>query len=64
MISTRPFQIETTKDDVLDTIAQKHGHKDWELARYRLTEKHLHVLILEAMEHYAQLRITKFYNQK
>ena len=42
-----------TKDEALNTIAVKHGHKDWELARYRLGERHLHVLILEAMDLYA-----------
>lgn len=43
-----------TKDEALNTIAVKHGHKDWDLARYRLGERHLHVLILEAMEYYSE----------
>ena len=40
-------------EDILNEIALKHGHRDWELARYRLGENHLHVLIIEAMEEYA-----------
>lgn len=49
-----------TKQNVLDSIAAKHGHRDWELARYRLGERHLHVLILEAMEEYATEKLQQF----
>jgi hypothetical protein len=43
-----------TKQEALDQIALKHGHKDWVTARFRLPEKHLHILILEAMDLYRE----------
>lgn len=46
-----------TADEILDSVALKHGHKDWELARYRLGENHLHVLILEAMKEHSEQSI-------
>jgi hypothetical protein len=54
-----------TTQEALDAIANKHGHADWALAKYRLGEKHLDVLIKEAMQLYATSQlddVKKYYS--
>jgi len=43
-----------TITEAFNRIARKHGHADWEIARYGLAPHHLHVLIIEVMELYVE----------
>ena len=43
-----------TKLEALNTIAVKHGHANWAIAKYRLDPLKMQIIIEEAMEYYTE----------